>query len=147
MPRNSIIGSLLNEYDSPGYAPIKGVDYFDGKRGADGREVELSRIGSEIKWRYIGDATWYTLVTLDEITGEQGEQGEPGPAGPRGPQGVMGEQGAVGPEGRRVELRLSQTHLQWGSATATNDDPGTFGELVQETKQKLVPMPGMIFGA
>lgn len=35
----------------------------------------------------------------------------------------------------------------WSSDVASNNDPGTFGELVQETKQKITPLPGMIFGA
>lgn len=35
----------------------------------------------------------------------------------------------------------------WSSDTASNNDPGSFGELVQQTQQKIVPLPGMIFGA
>ena len=36
----------------------------------------------------------------------------------------------------------------WSSAISTNNDPGTFGELVQkDVKQKLIPMPGLILGA
>lgn len=36
----------------------------------------------------------------------------------------------------------------WASDTITNNDPGTFGELVQkDIKQKLIPMPGLILGA
>jgi hypothetical protein len=35
----------------------------------------------------------------------------------------------------------------WGSSTIANNDPGTFGELVQQTKDKITPLPGMIFGA
>ena len=36
----------------------------------------------------------------------------------------------------------------WSSDISTNNDPGTFGELVQkDIKQKLIPMPGLILGA
>ena len=36
----------------------------------------------------------------------------------------------------------------WSSDISTNNDPGSFGELVQkDVKQKLIPMPGLILGA
>ena len=35
----------------------------------------------------------------------------------------------------------------WGALTTVNNDTGTFGELIQEIEEKLVPIPGMIFGA
>lgn len=35
----------------------------------------------------------------------------------------------------------------WGSLTSTNDDPGTFGELVQDIKQGVIGSQGLILGA
>lgn len=119
MSKRSLLNSFLSDYDNSGsgYTPLKGIDYFDGKKGADGRSIELQRNGNLIQWRYTDSNTWYTLVTLDEITGdkgEPGEQGHPGLKGNPGEQGDKGEPGPPGPEGRKIELRLSNDFLQWG---------------------------------
>ena len=53
-----------------------------GPAGADGAAVELRKTAAEIQWRLTGDATWITLVPLDDIKGPVGDVGPAGPAGP-----------------------------------------------------------------
>ena len=59
---------------------------------------------------------------------------------------VTSDHQSVGSTGKALSNAGSAGN-PWGSDTASNNDPGTFGELVQNTKQNLVPIPGMIFGA
>ncbi|WP_370773362.1 hypothetical protein [Clostridium sp.] len=82
-----------------------------GNVGADGREIELIVADGYLKWRYAGQPSgvgWTSVLSLDEIKGEQGEIGPQGPkgdkgdageAGPQGLKGDKGEQGDVGPKG------------------------------------------------
>lgn len=72
-----------------------------GLPGADGREVELRQSVSAIQWRHVGDDTWTDLVPLSAITGAKGDKGDAGGAG------------AAGADGRQVELRKTDTHVQW----------------------------------
>jgi hypothetical protein len=72
-----------------------------GSPGADGREVELQTTETHVQWRYEGESEWTDLVALSAITGPQGEQGE------------TGLTGAAGADGREVELRKTETHVQW----------------------------------
>jgi hypothetical protein len=72
-----------------------------GSPGADGREVELQTTESHVQWRYEGESEWTDLVALSAITGPQGIQGE------------TGLTGAAGADGREVELRKTETHVQW----------------------------------
>lgn len=43
------------------------------------REIELQSVGREIQWRYVGDAEWQALLTV-----ERGETGKQGPKGDTG---------------------------------------------------------------
>jgi hypothetical protein len=72
-----------------------------GSPGADGREVELQTTETHVQWRYEGESEWIDLVALSAITGPQGIQGE------------TGLTGAAGADGREVELRKTETHVQW----------------------------------
>jgi hypothetical protein len=72
-----------------------------GSPGADGREVELQTTETHVQWRYEGETEWTDLVALSAITGPQGIQGE------------TGLTGAAGADGREVELRKTETHVQW----------------------------------
>lgn len=67
-----------------------------GNVGADGREIELIVADGCLKWRYAGQPSgvgWTSVLSLNEIKGEQGE------IGPQGPKGDKGEQGDIGPKG------------------------------------------------
>jgi hypothetical protein len=72
-----------------------------GSPGADGREVELQTTETHVQWRYEGESEWTDLVALSAITGPQGIQGE------------TGLTGSAGADGREVELRKTETHVQW----------------------------------
>lgn len=95
-----------------------------GNVGADGREIELIVADGYLKWRYAGQPSgvgWTSVLSLDEIKGDQGEvgpqglkgdKGEQGDIGPKGdkgdtgevgPQGPKGDQGEVGPQGPKGE--------------------------------------------
>lgn len=50
-----------------GYTPQKGVDYFDGKDGADGKQIEIRCNTEKNRWeyRYQGDLTWTVMEDQD----------------------------------------------------------------------------------
>lgn len=73
-----------------GYCYLTGHASSLGGASTDGREIELRKGTTAIEWRYIGDATWQTLVPLSDITG------------PQGPQGARGATGATGPAGQGI---------------------------------------------
>lgn len=70
-----------------GYCYLTGHASSLGGASTDGREIELRKGTTAIEWRYVGDATWQTLVPLADITGPQGPQGERGATGAAGPAG------------------------------------------------------------
>lgn len=41
-------------------------------RGIDGKQIELGSTSTHLQWRYVGEATWYLLVALTELTGPAG---------------------------------------------------------------------------
>ena len=73
-----------------GYCYLTGHASSLGGASTDGREIELRKGTTAIEWRYVGDATWQTLVPLADITG------------PQGPQGARGATGATGPAGQGI---------------------------------------------
>ena len=66
--------TLIALTEIKGPAPIKGVDYFDGAAGTDGREVEIQTTQTHIQWRYV-NGTWANLVPLIDIKGDPGAAG------------------------------------------------------------------------
>ena len=87
-----------------------------GNVGADGREIELIVADGYLKWRYAGQPSgvgWTSVLSLDEIKGDQGEvgpqglkgdKGEQGDIGPKGDKGDTGEVGPQGPKGDQGEV-------------------------------------------
>ena len=61
-----------------------------------GDEIELDVRNGEIKWRYVSSNTWTTLVSLEDLVGEQGPKGDKGDKGDTGEQGETGEKGEDG---------------------------------------------------
>ncbi len=43
--------------------------------GGNGREIEFQKTDTEIQWRHVGDATWNTLVLLEDLRGPAGDSG------------------------------------------------------------------------
>lgn len=70
-----------------------------GQPGRDGREVELRNTGTNVEWRYTGDAVWQILVPVADLRGPVGPKGDTGLQGAQGIPGVKGDTGATGPEG------------------------------------------------
>ena len=58
-----------------GVTPWNGISYFEG------RLVELGTGGGYIRWRFVGDATWTNLVTLESLRGPTGNTGATGAQG------------------------------------------------------------------
>lgn len=59
-----------------------------GADGQDGREVQLRNSGTNIEWRYVGDAAWTNLATLEALRGPKGSDG----ASIKGDQGLSAYQ-------------------------------------------------------
>ena len=55
-----------------------GTNGTNGLNGENGREIELQVTEEYIQWRYVGDTTWYDLISLSLLKGATGAQGEPG---------------------------------------------------------------------
>ncbi len=70
----------------PGYTPVKGVDYFDGKDGTNGKDG-------------------YTPIKgVDYFDGEPGPEGKPGEPGMTGATGPAGKDGKDGVDGKDYVL-------------------------------------------
>jgi len=96
-----------------------GINGADGANGSDGREVQLSVGNDFIRWRYVGDAEWLNLVSLETLQGKPGTDGRDGVDGIAGNNGVDGingkdgANGADGTDGREIELSINATHITW----------------------------------
>lgn len=65
----------------PGEKGEKGEPGQDGAKGANGREIELTKTSTHIKWRYAGQGEgigWKELIPISELVGPQGPQGPAG---------------------------------------------------------------------
>jgi hypothetical protein len=72
---------------SPGYTPIKGVDYFDGAVGAQGPKGDKGDLGDQGPQGASG------------AQGLKGDKGDTGATGPQGEQGHKGDKGNTGNDG------------------------------------------------
>ena len=112
-----------------GYCYLTGHASADGGggTGADGREIELRKGTTAIEWRYVGDATWQTLVPLADITGPQGPQGARGATGATGPQGPAGQGIPAGGLAGQVLVKRSGTDYDtnWATPTSGGGSGGT----------------------
>lgn len=112
----------------PGETGAQGPVGPAGKNGVDGKEIELQKGSSHIEWRYKGTDLWNQLIALTELKGDPGQAGAVGPQGPRGENGApgakgdtgetgpRGEQGAAGQkgaDGKQIELKKGDTHIEW----------------------------------
>lgn len=68
-----------------GKTPVKGVDYFDGKTGADGTSVTHSWNGTTL---YVASASGTSSANLKGDRGDRGEKGDRGDKGDTGNSGV-----------------------------------------------------------
>jgi len=105
-----------------GYTPVKGVDYFDGQPGSDGREVVLQKSATHIQWKYADEETWTDLVALADL------------------KGADGVNGIDGTDGREIELQKTATHIQWRYAGGEWSDLVALVDLKGE--QGIQGLPG-----
>lgn len=88
-----------------------------GKRGLEGKQIEIRNDSVYIQWRYQGDTDWINLIAIADITGAPGVDGT---------------------DGRDIELQSNGTFIQWryvGDSSWTNlvplidlkGDPGQDG--------------------
>ena len=96
---------------------------------ADSPEVRNN--GTAIQWKYASESEWHDLVSIDELKGSAGEKGADGKDGTGGKDGkdgldgkngVDGKDGADGKDGkngkngadgRSVEIKKTDSHIQW----------------------------------
>lgn len=112
----------------PGETGAQGPVGPAGKNGVDGKEIELQKGSSHIEWRYKGTDLWNQLIALTELKGDPGQAGAVGPQGPRGengapgakgdtgetgPRGEQGVAGQKGADGKQIELKKGDTHIEW----------------------------------
>ena len=112
----------------PGETGAQGPVGPAGKNGVDGKEIELQKGSSHIEWRYKGTGLWNQLIALTELKGDPGQAGAVGPQGPRGengapgakgetgetgPRGEQGVAGQKGADGKEIELKKGDTHIEW----------------------------------
>ena len=74
----------------------QGLKGDTGAQGIPGKLPEFSYDAVNLRWRYVGDVGWTTLVPLDEITGPKGDKGD---QGIQGLKGDTGDEGPAGPSG------------------------------------------------
>jgi len=67
---NAYVDSGVLAQGQDGYTPVKGVDYFDGN---DGKQIELTNDGINLKWRYMGDTAWTNIAAIADLMGKNGE--------------------------------------------------------------------------
>lgn len=73
-----------------GYTPVKGVDYFDGKNGADGTSVTVKNVSESTADGGNNVVTFSDGKTVTIKNGSKGSKGD------KGEQGIQGEKGADG---------------------------------------------------
>ena len=108
-----------------GYCYLTGHASSLGGASTDGREIELRKGTTAIEWRYVGDATWQTLVPLADITGPQGPRGARGATGATGAQGPAGQGIPTGGMAGQVLVKRSGTDYDTNWATPTSGGGGT----------------------
>ncbi len=87
--------------------------------------------GTAIQWKYSEETEWHDLVYLDELKGIAGENGVDGADGKNGSagkngadgkngidgvngtDGADGKDGESGADGRSVEIKKTDSHIQW----------------------------------
>lgn len=103
------------EFEAPA-----GADGVDGSDGTNGREIELSNDGTNIRWRYVGDTGWNVLISVAAITGPQGPKGDTGTAGTKGDTGTAGTNGKTLLNGTVIPTGAVGTDGDFYLNTATN---------------------------
>jgi len=127
------LADLKGADGSNGVDGIDGLPGLDGSPGADGREIELDKSETHIRWRYVG-GSWADLVALADLKGADGAQGSPGADGTNGTDGQNGTDGADGLSAFQIWLNNGNTGTEQDfldslkGADGANGLPGADGQ-------------------
>ena len=88
-------------------ADITGPAGQDGSDGTDGKTAEFQVDGDTLQWRYTGESVWLNLYDLTTLKGADGSDGQDGT------DGKDGADGQDGVDGKTVEVRKSDSAVQW----------------------------------
>ena len=88
-------------------ADITGPAGQDGNDGTDGKTAEFQVDGDTLQWRYTGESVWLNLYDLTTLKGADGSDGQDGT------DGKDGADGQDGVDGKIVEVRKSDSAVQW----------------------------------
>lgn len=96
-------------------------------KGVNGRDIELSASSTAIRWRYVGDEAWNTLVDLSLLKGNKGDPGDP----------VVLRKGDTG-----IEWKLqSEPDTAYRTLVAVADLRFSFSDLTDEEKGEITKIP------
>lgn len=82
------VSEIVGPKGDPGYTPIKGIDYFDGKDGIVGKDGEPGKDGVSATHSWNGTTLTITSASGTSSADLKGEQGNPGKDGEKGDSGV-----------------------------------------------------------
>ena len=88
-------------------ADITGPAGQDGNDGTDGKTAEFQVDGDTLQWRYTGESVWLNLYDLTTLKGADGSDGQDGT------DGKDGADGQNGVDGKTVEVRKTDSAVQW----------------------------------
>ena len=88
-------------------ADITGPAGQDGSDGTDGKTAEFQVDGDTLQWRYRGESVWLNLYDLTTLKGADGSDGQDGT------DGKDGADGQNGVDGKTVEVRKTDSAVQW----------------------------------
>ncbi len=72
--------------------------------------LEVQNSGTAIQWKRSDETEWHDLVALSDLMGAAGQDGRDGADGVNGKDGVSGKDGA---DGQSIEVRRSESAVQW----------------------------------
>ena len=110
-----------------GLSSLKGKDGTDGNNGTDGvngtdgKEVEITKDDTYVKWRYKGEEVWNNLIDLVSLKGQDGSNGS------NGTVGVNGKEIELDNDGINVKWRYVGTET-WNTLTSIADLKGEKGD-------------------
>ena len=84
-----------------------GQNGTDGSDGTDGKTAEFQVNGDILQWRYKGESVWLNLYDLTTLKGADGSDGQDGT------DGKDGADGQNGVDGKTVEVRKTDSAVQW----------------------------------
>ena len=90
-----------------------------GANGNGGKTPEFRVEAGTLQWKYTSDSIWLNLYDLsllkgrDGTDGKDGINGQDGADGTNGTDGRDGINGQDGKDGREIEVRATDSHIQW----------------------------------